>query len=107
MRENQFGFHYTWSDLAPIRGLIALVVAIQLIGLAVGAHFPRFPGLFVSAWYGGALVTFPAFVAGLLLQRWLNPRSISDNKRMVWHAGLVSAVLSVVALAMPILGFAE
>jgi hypothetical protein len=105
MRDDHFGFRYTWSDLAPIRGLFAFVVVFQVIGLALGALLPRFPSIFDSAWFGGAIATLPAFVVGLLIQRKLNRPSITENKRMVWHLGLVAAALFVFALAMPLLGY--
>ena len=107
MQDNHFGFSYTWADLAPIRGLVALVVAVQVVGLGVGVVFPRFPSLLDSAWFGGAITTLPAFIVGLLLQLKLNPSSISENKRMIWHLGLVASALFVFALAMPALGFGE
>ena len=62
MRDGHFGFRYTWTDLAPIRGLVAFVFVAQVVGLGLGALFPRFPSLLDSAWFGGALATFPAFV---------------------------------------------
>jgi hypothetical protein len=107
MRDDHLGFRYTWNDLAPIRGLIAFVVVFQVIGLGLGALLPRFPSTFDSAWFGGAIATFPAFVAGLLIQLSLNRSSITENKRMVWHLGLVAAALFTFALAMPLLGYGQ
>ena len=107
MRDDHFGFGYTWKDLAPIRGLVAFVLLFQLLGLGLGALFPRFPSTFDSAWFGGAIATFPAFVAGLLLQCKLNRANIIENKRMVWHLGLAAAALFAFALAMPLLGYNE
>ena len=107
MRDDHFSFRYTWSDLAPIRGLFAFVVVFQVIGLGLGALFPRFPGIFDSAWFGGAIATLPSFVAGVLIQLKLNRPSITDNKRLVWHLGLVAAALFAFALAMPLLGYGE
>jgi hypothetical protein len=107
MQNDHFGFSYSWADLAPIRGLVALVVAAQFVGFVAGALVRPFPSLFESAWCGGAIATFPAFIVGLLLQLKLNRPSISENKRMVWHLGLVAAALSVGAVVMPLLGFGE
>jgi len=107
MRDDHLGINYTWKDLHPIRGLVAFVVLFQVVGLAAGALFPRFQSTFDSAWFGGAIATFPAFVAGLLIQLKQNRPSITENKRMVWHFGLIAAALFVFALAMPILGFSE
>ncbi|QTN21513.1 hypothetical protein HZ992_15110 [Rhizobacter sp. AJA081-3] len=107
MRDDHFGFNYTWADLAPIRGLVAFVIVFQFIGLGLGALFHRFPSTLDSAWFGGAIATLPAFVGGLLLQLKLNRPSITQNKRMVWHFGLVATALFVFALAMPILGYGE
>ena len=107
MRDDHLGFSYTWNDLAPIRGLFAFIVVFQVIGLGLGALVPRFPSIFDSACFGGAIATFPAFVAGLLIQLRLNRPSITENKRMVWHLGLVAAALLAFALAMPLLGYGE
>jgi hypothetical protein len=107
MRDDHFGFGYTWKDLPPIKGLVAFVLLFQLLGLGLGALFPRFPSTFDSAWFGGAIATFPAFAAGLILQLKLNRANIIENKRMVWHLGLVAAALFAFALAMPLLGYNE
>lgn len=107
MRDDHSGLRYTWQDLAPIRGLFAFVVLFQFIGIGIGALLPRFPSIFDSAWFGGAIATFPAFVAGLLIQLKLNRPSITENKRMVWHLGLLAAAFFVFALAMPWLGYGE
>ena len=105
MKESQFGFEYTWSDLKPVRWLAVIVVAAQVVGLAVGLAFPRFPNWFQSMWFGGALATFPAFLMGLFVQARQQPGSISANAVMVRRLGLIAALLSVFALAMPVLGF--
>ena len=107
MRDDHLGFRYTWADLAPIRGLVAFVIAFQLLGLCLGALWHRFPSTLDSAWFGGAIATLPAFVGGLLLQFRLNRTSITQNKRMVWHLGLVATALFAFALAMLLLGYGE
>ena len=107
MRETEFGFRYTWADLAPIRGLVAFVFVVQLVGFAVGVFVHRYPSTFDSGWHGAAIATFPSFIVGLLLQLKLNRPSVTENKRMVWHMGLVAAALFAFALAMPLLGFNE
>jgi hypothetical protein len=107
MRDDHLGFSYSWADLAPIRGLVALVVVAQVVGFVLGAFVRPLPSLFESAWCGGAIATFPAFVVGLLIQLKLNRSSITGNKRMVWHLGLVAAAFTVGAVVMPLLGFGE
>lgn len=107
MQEKQLGISYSWQDLAPVRGVFAFIVAAQLAGLGLGALFPRFDSRFDSAWFGGAIATFPAFVLALLIQLKLNRSSIAENKRMVWHLGLMSAVLSAFALVIPTFGLGE
>jgi hypothetical protein len=105
MRESQLGFEYSWADLKPIRVLAVTVIALQLVGAAVGLALPRFPGWFESLWFGAAITTFPAFLLGAFLQSRLTPGRISQHKVMVWRCGLIAAVLSAAALAMSILGF--
>jgi hypothetical protein len=107
MRDDHLGFSYKWTDLAPVRGLVAFVVVFQVVGLVAGALLPRFPSTYDSAWFGAAVATLPAFLVGLVLQLKLNRANITGNKRMVWHIGLVATALSVFALAMPLLGFGD
>lgn len=105
MRESQFGFEYTWADLQPIRLLVLVVLAVQLVCMLLGLAYSPRSAWFLRLWFGGAVATFPAFVVGLLLQAWLRPGSIGQNKIMVRRLGLIAAILSLVALFMPELGF--
>lgn len=105
MKESQFGFEYSWSDLQPVRALAVTVYAAQVMGALAGLAFPRFPGWFESLWFSAALCTFPAFIIGLVIQSKLRPGSLMENKVMVRRLGLVAAALSVFAVAMPYLGW--
>lgn len=107
MKESQFGFEYSWSDLRPIRALAVVVFGAQIIGAALGLMLPRFPRWFESMWFGGALATFPAFLIGLLVQARLKPGSLSEHKVMVRRLGLIAAFLTVFAIAMPLFGFGQ
>jgi hypothetical protein len=107
MRESHLGFEYSWSDLKPIRVLAVTVIALQLVGAAIGLALPRFPDWFESMWFGAALATFPAFLLGALLQARSTPGRLTEHKVMVWRFGLIAAALSAFALAMPLLGFGD
>jgi hypothetical protein len=56
-------------------------------------------------WFGGAIATFPAYLLGLFVQARHRPGSLAANRVMVRRLGLIAALLSLVALAMPLLGF--
>ena len=107
MKESQFGFEYSWSDLKPIRALATVVFGAQMIGATLGLLFPRFPHWFESMWFGGALATFPAFIFGLLVQARWKPGSLSEHKVMVRRLGRIAALLSVFAIAMPLFWFGQ
>jgi len=105
MKESQFGFEYSWADLQPIRPLAITVIAAQVLGAAVGLAAPQFPHWFESLWFGAALATFPAFVVGALLQTKLRPGTLSENRVMVRRLGMIALLLSVIAVAMSVLGW--
>jgi hypothetical protein len=107
MKESQFGFEYSWADLKPIRVLMVTIITAQLLGGAVGLLVPRFPGWFESFWFGGAVATFPAFLLGAVIQAQVRPGSLSENKVMVRRLGLIAALLTAIAFAMPVLGFGD
>ena len=103
MKESQFGFEYSWADLKPIRALMVIVITAQLLGAAVSVLLSRFPDWFESAWFGGAVATFPAFLVGAAVQARVRPGSLSENKVMVRRLGLIAALLTAIAFAMPML----
>jgi hypothetical protein len=105
MRESQFGFEYTWSDLRPIRALVIVVLAAQLVCMVVGLAYAPHTDWFHRLWFGGAIATFPAFVVGLFVQTWLRPGSIGENIVVVRRLGFIAALLTLVAFFMPELGF--
>jgi fucose 4-O-acetylase-like acetyltransferase len=107
MKESQFGFQYSWSDLKPIRALSVTVVAAQALGAAIGFLVPRFPHWFESLWFGAALATFPAFLVGAVIQARVKPGSLGENSVMVRRLGLIAALLTAFAIAMPFFGFGQ
>ena len=104
MKETPLSFEYSWSDLKPVRVLAVTVCVAQFVGAALGFTFQRFPDWFESVWFGAALATFPAFLVGLVAQARVRPGSIAENATMVRRLGLIALLLSVVAVAMPVLG---
>ncbi|WP_440224246.1 hypothetical protein ACQQ2N_03265 [Dokdonella sp. MW10] len=105
MKESQFGFSYSWRDLEPIRALSVVVLGAQVLGAALGFLLPRFSHWFESMWFGGALATFPAFLLGMFIQDRWKPGSLKEHKVMVLRLGLIAALLSLFAIAMPLFGF--
>jgi hypothetical protein len=104
MRESQFGFSYSWADLAPIRALVLVVLVAQLVCMLLGVVYAPHVEWFHRLWFGGAIATFPAFLAGLLVQSLVRPGSVGRNAVIVRRLGLIAAVLSLAALLMPELG---
>ena len=107
MKESPFGFEYTWADLQPIRPLAMVVHGAQLLGGVLGLLLPRFPHWFESLWFGAAIATLPAFLVGLAFQAHLRPGSLAQHKVMVRRLGLIAALLTAFAVAMPWLGFGK
>ncbi|MGB9149287.1 MAG: hypothetical protein WCB36_03490 [Burkholderiales bacterium] len=105
MKESQFGFSYSWADLKPIRALPITVFAAQLIGSLVGYEMHLHSGWFESLWTGGALATFPSFLAGLLVQARLRPGSLHENAVMVRRLGLITLSLTLMAVFIFMFGF--
>ena len=107
MKESQFGFEYSWSDLKPIRALSVTVLAAQTLGAGIGLFLPRFPQWLESLWFGAALATFPAFLVGVIIQAHVKPGSVGANRVIVRRLGLISALLTIFAIAMPLFGFGQ
>jgi hypothetical protein len=105
MKESPFGFEYTWADLQPVKALAITVFFSQVAGAIIGLSLHRFPQWFESLWFGGAVATFPAFLVGLAIQSKVKPGSLTQNKVMVRRLGLIAALLTVFAFAMPLFGF--
>lgn len=105
MQESPFGFNYTWADLKPVRPLAIIVLVAQIGGAILSAIFPSHSTLFRSLWFGAAIVTFPAFLAGLAVQSRWRPGSLGENRVMVWRFGSVALLLSLGAIVMPLVGF--
>jgi hypothetical protein len=105
MKESQFGFEYSWSDMQAVRVLSRTVFTAQILGVILGFLFQRFPGeWFESVWFGAAVATFPAYLVGLVAQARCYPGSISANATMVRRLGLIALFLSTIAFAMPFFG---
>jgi hypothetical protein len=105
MKDSAWGFEYTWADLQPVRALAVTVIAGQVAGGLLGVLFPQFSRWFESLWFGAAFATLPAFVVGAVIQAYLRPGSLGENKVMVRRLGIVACLLAAFALAMPMLGF--
>ncbi|MBN7137051.1 hypothetical protein A7A76_20145 [Lysobacter enzymogenes] len=101
MRESQFGFSYSFSDLWQVPVLTSAVLAGELIGAALGYFLLTSHGDgFARAWLGGVLGLIPGYPLGLLLQWKLQPERLAENAVMVRRLGLIAACLISVALCM-------
>ena len=105
MKESQLGFEYSWADLQSIRALAVTVILLQIAGLVLGLALAHQSTWLLRAWFGGALVTFPAFLLGLAIQSRVQPGGISENRVLVRRLGLIAFLLSAMAVGMPVLGF--
>ena len=78
------------------------VLIAQVIGAAAALWLSVYPSWFDNLWAGGALATFPGFLAGLPIQRLLRPGSLSEHRGMVRRFGAIALVLSLAVLFMPL-----
>jgi hypothetical protein len=104
MKQATYGFEYSWDDLKPVRPLAVTICVVQLVGGIIGLLVSPYSYWFHNLWIGGALATFPGYLIGLALLSQLRPGSVSENRVMINHVGLVSALLSALALAFPFWG---
>ena len=102
MKENQFGFEYSWKDLEPVRALSVVVAVAQFVGAVASLAIGHYSGWFENLWFGGAVASFPGFLIGLPIQHRLKPASLAENRVMVRRMGLISAVLSLAAFLVPL-----
>ena len=101
MKESPFGFEYNWDDLRPIRPLMVAVLVAQVVGSLFGLWFSKYPDWFENLWVGAALATFPGFLIGVPLQKWLSPNSLSENRVMVRRMALLALLFTVIAAFSP------
>ena len=101
MKESPFGFRYTWKDMRPVRPLAGTMMLFQFLGAGIGYYFGSEPNWFDNVWLGGAAATFPGFLVGLVIQYRINAARITEHKVMVRRMGLVTLLLTLVALFVP------
>ncbi|QWP77643.1 hypothetical protein J5226_04320 [Lysobacter sp. K5869] len=100
MRETPYGFHYSWSDLEPIRPLTLTVFATQLAGSALGYFGLPVESAFDRIWIGGAFATLPGYLAGCAVQYLVQPQRFDEHALMIKRFGGIAVALSVVALCV-------
>ncbi|MFL6713259.1 MAG: hypothetical protein ACJ8LN_10075 [Sulfurifustis sp.] len=105
MKESQFGFEYSWEDMRPIRPLVVTAFAVQIVGALFGIALSKYPSWFVNLWAGGALMTFPGFLLGLLVQWRINAERISEHRVMIRRVGLIALILTLSVFVMPLENF--
>jgi hypothetical protein len=102
VRESQFGFRYTWEDMRPVRALSIAVLALQILGAAIGLWVAKYPTWFANLWAGGALASLPGFLFGLIVQRFASPGSLSANMVMVRRMGLIAVLMTLSVFIVPL-----
>ena len=102
MKESQFGFEYTWSDLKHIKPLAITILVGQIAGAALGFYIAKYPSAFANIWAGGALATFPAFLLGLLVQLRSNRSSLAHHRVMFRRLGMIALLLFLAVFVMPL-----
>lgn len=100
MRESQFGFSYEWRDLKPIRATTLLVIGAQIAGGLISVVLKLAEPLLFGVWIGAALLTFPAYIAGIAWQAMRSQEPLKPHRRMILRLGGISLVLSVVAVLL-------
>lgn len=104
MKESQFGFKYSWTDLKPIRALTVSVAVGQILGAVIGWATLNFSDWFLCVWVGGATATLPSFIVGAFIQSRMRPGSLTENSVMVRRFGLIALLFFIVALVMLLKG---
>ena len=80
---------------------ILLVVAVsQLVTGATAMYIGAYPDALISFWFGGAIVSFPAFLAGFWWQRMSARASLGVCKPILTLYALSSFAISLVAWPM-------
>ncbi|MCP4374300.1 MAG: hypothetical protein GY797_40295 [Deltaproteobacteria bacterium] len=80
MKESPFGFQYSWQDIQPVRALFVTVLVAQAIGAGICLWISPLPSWFDNLWMGGALGTFPGYLAGLPIQMRIRPGRIEETE---------------------------
>ena len=101
MTNRQFKFGYRWEEIRPIRPLYLTTVAAQIIGASVSLETYGSGSFLEAVWLGGAIATLPGFLAGVPVQLYLRPGSLSEHRQMVMFLGFIAAILTVVAIFFP------
>ena len=77
--------------------ILLLIAAIQIAAGAVAWYLGTFPDAFISFWFGGAVMSFPAFLAGFYWQYVSARPSLATCRPILTLYALSSAVMSLVA----------
>ena len=101
MSDSGLKLNYSWEDLKPVRPLFVTVLIAQAIGAALSLSAQGFSDWYQTAWFGGALATFPGYLVGLFVQRHTRPGSITSNRPAVLFLGVISLILFIAALTFP------
>ena len=77
------------------------VLCLQVLGAVCGWALDKTShDTFTRIWLGGAVATFPGFVLGLVVQWQVRAAALSENATLIRRMGLVTVLLSLVAVAM-------
>ncbi|WP_162350663.1 hypothetical protein [Pseudoxanthomonas gei] len=101
MSDSGLKLSYSWEDLKPVRPLFVTVLVAQAIGAIASLSVQGLSDWYQTAWFGGALATFPGYLIGLFVQRHTRAGSITSNRSAVLFLGVISLILFIAALTFP------
>ena len=79
--------------------MLLMIGLIQLLGGWDGQSVYDLPMPFDRFWAGGAVMTLPGFVVGLVTQRLLRPGVLSEKRLAVFLIGGIATILTLAGLA--------
>ena len=88
------------SELKPLWPMLLMIGVAQILGAWDGQATYDLPTLFDRMWAGGAAMTLPGFVVGLITQRILRPGVLAKKKLTVILIGGIATILTLAALAV-------
>ena len=87
------------SELKPLWPMLLMIGVAQILGAWDGRTAYDLPTLFDRIWAGGAVMTLPGFVVGLIAQKMLRPGVLGEKRLTILLIGGIATILTLAALA--------